>query len=152
MGGEPPQADFAAAFEDLVNGEVTLEDEVASVFQLSQSVEAGEVHRTAFFLGELWSQQEGPVVESFADDGRAEPVGSGLQRGPVVDRQEGIVMLAEADVGAVQFLLDEGVAVEPIGSGKGEEGGHAQHDRSEYLVAEVEVVGVKRLRWCARMR
>ena len=78
MGGEPPQADFAAAFEDRVNREMTFEDEVASVFQLGQSVEAGEVHLAAFFLGELRSQQKGPVVKAFTDEGWAESVGGCL--------------------------------------------------------------------------
>ena len=36
MGGEPPQAEFAAAFEDVVNREVAFENEIASVFQLSR--------------------------------------------------------------------------------------------------------------------
>ena len=40
VGGDSPQADFTAAFEDLVNREVALEDEVPRVFDLSQGVEA----------------------------------------------------------------------------------------------------------------
>src|SRR5437016_11043236 len=31
--------------------------------------------------------------------------------------------------GFIQFLLDEGVAVEPVGGVKGKERGHPQHDR-----------------------
>ncbi len=76
----------------------------------------------------------------FADDLRAEPVGGGLQSGHVVHGQEGVVVLAEADLVSVQFLLDEGVAVEPVGGMEGKEGGHAHDDRPQHLVPDVEVV------------
>ena len=41
-----------------------------------------------------------------------EPVGGSLQRSDIVDRKEGIVVLAEADLRAGEFLLDEAVAIE----------------------------------------
>ncbi len=140
MGGEAPQADLTAALEDLVNGEVALEDEVATVFNLGQGVEAGQVHLAAFFFGELWPQQEGPVIQLFADDLRAQPVGGRLQCSHIVDREEGVVALIEADVVSLQFLLDEGVAVEPVGGVKGKEGGHPQHDRPQNLISDIEVI------------
>src|SRR6187399_799776 len=37
---QPPEPQFAAALEDLVNGEMTLEDEVAAVLDLGDGVEA----------------------------------------------------------------------------------------------------------------
>jgi hypothetical protein len=40
VGGQPPQAEFAAAFKQLVDGEVALEDEVAAVLDLSDRVKA----------------------------------------------------------------------------------------------------------------
>src|SRR5271156_2382778 len=45
----------------------------------------------------------------------------------------------ETDSGFVQFALDEGVAVQPIGGLEGKEGGHAHDDRPQCLVADVEV-------------
>ena len=39
-----------------------------------------------------------------------------------------------------EFPLDEGMAVEPVGGVEGEEAGHADDDRSQDLVADVEVV------------
>ena len=39
VGAEPPQAEFAAALEQLVDGKVTLEDEVAAVLDLGDGVE-----------------------------------------------------------------------------------------------------------------
>jgi hypothetical protein len=53
--------------------------------------------------------------------GRAQSVGGGLQRGDVVDGQEGIVVFAEAYLCTVEFLLDEAVAVKIIGGLEGEE-------------------------------
>ena len=39
-GGQPPQAEFAAAFEQLVDWEVALEDEVAAILNLGDRVKA----------------------------------------------------------------------------------------------------------------
>ena len=41
---------------------------------------------------------------------------------------------------SIQFLLDEGVAVEPVGGVKGKERGHPQHDRSQKIIPDIEVV------------
>src|ERR1700730_13377942 len=40
VGGQPPQAELAAAFEQLVDGEVALEDEVAAILDLGDRIEA----------------------------------------------------------------------------------------------------------------
>ena len=40
VGGQPPQAEFAAAFEQLVDREVALEDEVAAILDLSDRIKA----------------------------------------------------------------------------------------------------------------
>ena len=40
VGGQPPQAEFAAAFEQLVDGKVAFEDEVAAILDLSDRIEA----------------------------------------------------------------------------------------------------------------
>jgi hypothetical protein len=53
VGGEAPQADLAAALEDLVDGKVTFENEIATVLNLGDGVEAGQVHLVPFFFGEL---------------------------------------------------------------------------------------------------
>jgi hypothetical protein len=68
------------------------------------------------------------------------PVGGRLQRGDVVDGQKGVVVLAESDLGFLEPLFDEGVAVEIIGGLEGQEGGHAHHDRSKHFIVNVEVV------------
>jgi hypothetical protein len=40
VSGEPPQAELAAAFEQLVDGEVALEDEVAAILDLGDCIKA----------------------------------------------------------------------------------------------------------------
>jgi hypothetical protein len=52
----------------------------------------------------------------------AQFVGSGLECSDVVNREEGIVVLAEADLLTIELLLDEVVAVEVICRLEGEEG------------------------------
>ena len=48
--------------------------------------------------------------------------------------------LAEADLRAGEFLLDEAVTVEIVSGLEGEERGHTHHHRTENLIADVEVV------------
>ncbi len=140
VGGEPPQAEFAAALEQLVDGQVALEDEVAAVLDLRDGIEARQVDLLSLLGGELRPQQEGPVVEPFADDWRTQSVGSGLQRSDIVDRQECIVVLAEADLCAVELLLDEAVTIEVVSRLEGEERGHPHHHGAENFIADVEVI------------
>ena len=54
--------------------------------------------------------------------------------------RKALSFLWKADAGALQFPLDEGVAVEPVGGVKGKEAGHADDDRPQDLVPDVEVV------------
>src|SRR5437899_3872937 len=134
------QDEFAAALEQLVDGEVALEDEVAAVLDLRDGIEARQVDLLSLLGGELRAQQEGRVVEPFADDWRTQSVGSGLQRSDIVDRQECIVVLAEADLCAVELLLDEAVTIEVVSRLEGEERGHPHHHGAENFIADVEVI------------
>ena len=63
-----------------------------------------------------------------------------MQRGDVVDSQEGIVVFAEADLRPLEFLFDEAVAVKIVGGLEGEEGGHTHHHGAENFIADVEVI------------
>ncbi len=58
----------------------------------------------------------------------------------VVDREEGVVGLAEADLRPLQLLLDEAVAVEVVGGLEREERGHPHHYRAEDFIADIEIV------------
>ena len=71
---------------------------------------------------------------------RVEPVGGRLQLRQIIDAQEGFVVHAEAHAGAVEFLLDEGVAVEIVGGLEREERGHTHRHGAQGLVSDVEVV------------
>ena len=70
----------------------------------------------------------------------AQLVGGGLQGRDVVDREEGVVGLAEADLRPLQLLLDEAVAVEVVGGLEREERGHPHHHRAEDFIAKIEIV------------
>jgi hypothetical protein len=140
VGGQPPESYLAASFKDLVNGEMAFENEVAAVLDLSDGVEARQVHLTSLILGELGTEVEGPVIELFADDSGAQAIRGCLQGSQVVHDEEGVVIFVEADAGALQFSLDEGVTVEPIGSMERKETGDTDDDRSQNLIANVEVV------------
>ena len=96
-------SDVRGALEQLVDRKVALEDEVAAVLDLRDGIEAGEVDRLALPGGEFRPQQEGPVVETLADDVRAQPVGGGLQGSDIVNREKRIVVLAEADLRTGEF-------------------------------------------------
>src|ERR1017187_534382 len=80
------------------------------------------------------------AVRLLADDDGAQTVGGGLKGCHVVNRQESVVVLTEGDAGALQFPLDERVAVDPLGGTKGKETGHADDARPQHLVPDVEVV------------
>src|SRR6266545_1623659 len=140
VGRQSPESNLAGAFEDPVNGGVALEDEIAAVLDLVDGVKAAEIHSSALALGELRTQNQSPVFEALANDIRGEPVGGRLQGGGVIDGQEGVIVFAEADFFPVQFLFDEGVAVEVVGGLEGKEGGHAQHHRPQGFIPQVEVV------------
>ena len=49
MRRQPPQSQLTAALEQLVDGEVPLEDEVAAVFDLRDRIEAPKIDLLALF-------------------------------------------------------------------------------------------------------
>src|SRR5215469_11593679 len=79
-------------------------------------------------------------LRSFADDFGAELIGGGLQSSHVVNREKGVVVLAEADVGTIELMFNEAVAVEVVGGLEREERADAHNDGAEYFIANVEVV------------
>ena len=121
VGSQSPKADLAAALENLMDREVALEDEVAAVLDLPDGVEARKVDLFALPLGKLWPQDQRPIVELLLNDLGAEPIGGSLQCRHVVDRQKRIIVLAEGDLASIEFLLDEGVAIEIVGGLEGQE-------------------------------
>ena len=88
-----------------MDGEVSLEDEVAAVFDLRDRIEARQIDLLAFPIGELGPQDKGPVVEALADDGGAQFVGGGLQGADIINGEERVVVLAQGDLLAIELLL-----------------------------------------------
>src|SRR6202165_898204 len=68
VGSQSPKADLAAAFENLMDREVALEDEVAAVLYLPDGVKARQVDLIALGAGEIRSQDQCPVVELLMND------------------------------------------------------------------------------------
>ena len=121
VGSQSPKPDLAAALENLMDREVALEDEVAAVLYLADGVKARQVHLFALPLGKLRSQDQCPIVQLLLNDLWAKPVGGSLQCRHVVDSQKRIIVLAEGDLAPIEFLFDEGVAIEVIGGLEGQE-------------------------------
>jgi hypothetical protein len=84
-GSQSPKADLAAAFENLMDREVALEDEVAAILDLPDGVEARQVDLFALPLGKLWPEDQRPIVQLLLNDLWAEPIGGSLQCCDVLD-------------------------------------------------------------------
>ena len=78
VGREAEQSEVAGALEEFVDGEVSSEDEVATVFDLRQGVMASEIEGSSVFLGKLRPYHPSPVIELLANDLGAEAVGCRL--------------------------------------------------------------------------
>src|SRR5215470_8839023 len=140
VGRQPPEAEFAASLEQLVNWKVAFEYDVVAVFDLSDGVDARQLDLLALLGGKFWTEDEGPVVEAFANDIGAQLIGGRLEGGDIVNRHKGIVILAEADLGVSELMLDEVVAVEVVGGSEREERSHTHDDWAEHFVVDVEIV------------
>ena len=71
VGAEAKQSHFAGPLEDLVDRKVTLEDEVAAIFDLIYRIVTLQIDGRAILSRELRAQQPGPVIQAFLDGGRA---------------------------------------------------------------------------------
>src|ERR1700758_4582387 len=58
----------------------------------------------------------------------------------VVNREKRVVVLAEADVGTIELLFNEAVAVEVVCCLERKERAHAHNDRAQHFIADVEIV------------
>jgi hypothetical protein len=64
--------------EDLVDREMPLEDEIAAVFDLVEGVLPLQVDGLAVLWRKLGTQEPGPIVQPFFDDGGAQLIGGRL--------------------------------------------------------------------------
>src|SRR5207245_1715552 len=76
---EAKQPQLTGTLEELVNGEMAPEDEIAAVLDLVQRVVALQGDSGPVLLGELRPQHQGPVIQALADDLGAEAIGGRLQ-------------------------------------------------------------------------
>src|ERR1700739_1199571 len=136
----PPRPGSRPRSNSLWEGKVPFEEERGAICDLRDGIEARQLDPLALLDGEFGPEDQGPIVEPFANDVGAQFVGSGLECSDVVNRQEGIVILAEADLLTIELLLDEVVAVEVICRLEGEEGSDAHHHGAENFIADIEVV------------
>src|SRR5207247_5805416 len=134
------QAHLAGTLEDLVNGEIAPEDEIAAVLDLIQRVVALQGDGGPVLVGELRAQDQGPVIQALADDLGAEASGRRRQCLWIVRPQEGLITFPDADTLALEFPCDE---VRTVDGGRGlerKEGAGAHYHGAEHFVADVDVV------------
>src|SRR6202162_1972708 len=94
VGRQSPKPDLAAAFENLMDREVALEDEVAAVLDLPDGVKARQVDLMALGAGELRSQDQCPVIELLLNDLGTKPVGGSLEDRDIVDGHKCVIVLS----------------------------------------------------------
>jgi len=80
VSGQAQESQFAGALENLVNGEVPVENEVPTVLDLINRVAATKMDGPSILFRELGTQQPSPVIQPLFDDRRAQLIGSDLQR------------------------------------------------------------------------
>src|SRR5262249_27607355 len=116
VGSQAPKADLAAALKDFMDRKVALEDEVAAILDLADGVEARQVDQFALPLGKLRSQDQCPIVQLLLN------VICGLSRSAAAcsaatssTARNALSFLRKATLAPIEFLLDEGVAIEVVG-------------------------------------
>src|SRR5438309_10665818 len=78
IGGPAPDAQFAGALEETMDGEGTLKDEVAAILHLAHGIEVAEIHRFPLAVRKLGTEHQGPVFQPLSDALGSETVGGGL--------------------------------------------------------------------------
>jgi hypothetical protein len=120
--------------------EVSFEDEVAAVLDLTDGIESAQVHGRALMSGELRAEDQRPVIETFPNPIGGEAVRRRLERFRVGNGEEGVVIFAELHPLSVEFVFHEAVTVQIVCGLERKERRHPQHHRPQRLVAKVEVV------------
>src|ERR1700682_412181 len=123
-----------------MDGEVPLEDEIPTVFDLIDRVVAAQVYGLAILLRKLGREKPTPVVQALLDEGSAQLVGSRLQRLRVCGGEKRIVVFAKRHSLAAEFDLHEVVPVQVIRCLKGKVRAAAPGQRTDHRITDVEVV------------
>ena len=147
VGGQAEHAEFAGAFEGLVDRAGASEDDVATVLHLVQGIRPSEINGGAVLRREFRTDDQRPILEPLPNHLGTECVGDRVQRRHVADSEERIVVLAKAGPGSLQLAGDDVVPVQVVRRLKRQERPDTQDEGAEHLVANVEVVvGVPRVR------
>src|SRR4030042_2243200 len=64
LGGQFKETEFTGTFEEFVDGKGFAKDKVQTIFNLTEGIKPAQIHGLAFSLGELGTQEEGPIVET----------------------------------------------------------------------------------------
>jgi hypothetical protein len=140
LGGQLQETEFAGAFEKFVNGKGLAKDEVQTIFDLAEGIEAAKIHGLALPFGELGTQEKCPGIKSFLEELRGQTVGSLLEGLGVLHGQKGIILLSERETGSIQFGFEKGMTVNPVGGLKRKKGSDSQDHRTQVGIPDVEVV------------
>lgn len=120
VGGQEKGTQLAGAAEDGSNGPGGFEDEVVTILDLTDSMEAAQAAALSTFLGgKLGPQSVGPMFQALLEESGAEAVGSGLKGFDVGDGDESVVVLFEGDSLAEKFSFNKVMTVEIAGDLKG---------------------------------
>ena len=95
-----------------MDGPTAFEDEVAAILDLANRMDAPQAAAGQTFLGgELWPQNQGPMLDALLEELSTEGVGRILKGFGIADGNEAVIVLAEWDPLAEEFSLDEIVAI-----------------------------------------
>jgi hypothetical protein len=140
IGGNRGEGEFAGALEQAVDGEVTVEDNIAAPLDLGDEVVPVKAHEGRFSPGKLWPEQEGPVLDASPDTFGSEPAAGTLEEGRIRNGDEGVVVHPVEDALADALPFHEVVAIEIPGGLEREKGPNPQHHGSQYVIEDIEVV------------
>ncbi|HVN24115.1 MAG TPA: hypothetical protein VMT71_09085 [Syntrophorhabdales bacterium] len=140
IGGNGGKSTFTGAFEQAVDGEMTVGNHIAAPRDPGDAGVPVQAHAGRFFPGKLRPKQEGPVLDALPDTFGGEPADGTLEEGRISDGDEGVVMHPVGDTLADALPLHEGMAIEIPGGLKGEKRPNPEHHGSQHVIEDVEVV------------
>jgi len=116
------------------------EDNVETIFDLTEGIKTMQIHHLSFPAGELGTQMKGPVIEAILEHFGGQAVGGLLKALGVRDSQKGIVFLSKRDAPSGQLGFHKVMAVDIIGGLEGEKRTDSQDHGTQDGVTDIEVI------------